>query len=527
MILVRNLLLSTSTLNRFRHCNDKKKRSRIIGSFVGQAVLYLLLMAFCITECVGYGYYGFTYALPILCASLISVLSFILTFFMTNGYLFNFKDYDMLMALPLPAKDVASCRFLYMYLKSLPWYMCASLSMLIGYGIYAKPSAAVYPIWIILSMILPVIPMLFAAFLGFLIAKLSSGFRNKNIAMAFFSVLLAFSCFGLRFFLDDMFRNQKTAEVLTELSDAVSSAGSIYLPIKWFSNAITDLRISDMLLFVSCSILLFILIFIPVGKSYRKINSALQSHASAGKFVMKEQKSKGLLNTIAFKEFKRMTGSSIYMSNACIGELFCLAAGIAVLFVDIDKLLIDMFQQAPITKEMLLPAIPLIVYLFIGIVSTTTFTPSLEGKNYWIVQSLPLSKKTLYQGKMLFNMYLTVPFAVFAAVMICISAKAPVLCSVLSVILVICLCAFSTAWGCLCGIKHINLEWTNEVEVIKQGMATAVYIFPNLFGTITLLSLTVFLGTFIDRYLILTALLILFALLTALCYRKVMALSKD
>ena len=50
---------------------------------------------------------------------------------------------------------------------------------------------------------------------------------------------------------------------------------------------------------------------------------------------------------------------------------------------------------APITKEMVYPAIPLIVYFFIGMVATTAMTPSLEGKNYWIVQSLPIKKDAL------------------------------------------------------------------------------------------------------------------------------------
>jgi ABC-2 type transport system permease protein len=119
--------------------------------------------------------------IPVICALTISVLSLVFTFFKSNGYLFNFKEYDMLMSLPFEAKTVAGCKFLYMYIQSLPWYLSISVAMMIGYGIYAHPFILVYPAWLILSLFLPIIPMLASSFLGFLIAKISSGFRKTNM----------------------------------------------------------------------------------------------------------------------------------------------------------------------------------------------------------------------------------------------------------------------------------------------------------------------------------------------------------
>ena len=493
---------------------------------IGAWVLYLMLMCYCIATCIGYGQYGLTAFIPDMCAMVISLLAFVFTVFKTNGYLFAFKEYDMLMSLPFEPKNIAACKFLYMYIKSLPWYMSVSVSMMAGYGIYAKPSFAVYPLWLILALLLPIIPMLAAAFIGFLIARLGSGFKNKTIVQTVLTMIFILLCFGSRFFLEDMLKNNKTEKVLNEVSQTTDKAGSIYLPIKWFSGAVTELNVLHMLLFIAVTAVLFVVTFIPVGRSYRKINSALRTHAAAGKFVMKEQKQKSLLNTIAFKEFKRMTGSVVYMTNALVGELFCIMAGIAVLFVDVGKVLNAMTKGAPVTVAMIVPAIPFIVYFFVGMIATTAFTPSLEGKNYWIVQSLPIRKKTLYQGKMLFNMYLTVPFALFAAVMFCISMKVPLLSALLFIILDICLCAFSSAWGCVCGIKHMRLDWENEVEVIKQGSAVAIYMFPNMIVTMGLIVLVVYLGTIMDINIVMGIMILIVSVLTALSYLKVMSLSK-
>ena len=153
-------------------------------------------------------------------------------------------------------------------------------------------------------------------------------------------------------------------------------------------------------------------------------------------------------------------------------------------------------------------------------------SPSLEGRNYWIVQSLPIEKKTLYQGKMLFNMYLTVPAMAFATLCMCISAGVSAVDTVLYLILGFALCAFSTAWGCVCGVKHMRLDWENEIEAIKQGAAVALYMLPNMFVVMGLMVLVVFLGLRMDHRLMTLAFILLATVLAALSYLRVMSLAQ-
>ena len=159
-------------------------------------------------------------------------------------------------------------------------------------------------------------------------------------------------------------------------------------------------------------------------------------------------------------------------------------------------------------------------------VATTACSPSLEGKNYWILQSLPIEMKEVYQGKMLFNMFLTVPFMAFATVCLCISAKAPVIDMALYLLLGLALCAFSTAWGCVCGIRHMRLDWENEAEVIKQSGAVAIYMLPNMIVVMGLIVLVVFLGMKMDQRLLMLLLTLIAAVLAALSYLRVMKLSR-
>lgn len=524
--LLRTLLLSTSQFNIYRHTTDKKKKRKIAWNSVGLVLLYVMLMAYCIATTVGYGKIGIIDSAPVLCAITISALAFVFTFLKTNGYLFNFREYDMLMSLPFEAETVAACKFLYMYIKNLPWILSISVSMLIGYGCFRHPSVAVYPLWIILSLFLPLIPMLLASFLGFLIARISAGFRKTNIVQTILVFIFVLFAFSLRFILEYLFRNDEVQAALETMSGAIDSAAKVYLPAGWFSDAVTKTDAAGMLLLVAVSTALFAILFRIVGRSYRNINSALKSHAAAGKYKMTAQKQRPAVLAIAFKEFKRLTGSTVYMTNGAMGELLVVILSLATLIIGFDRIIALITQGAPIDSSMLAPAIPFIIYFLLGMMATTACSPSLEGKNYWIVQSLPLSKKTLYQGKMLFNMMLTVPFMVFSTLCLCISAKVPVLHTVLYLILGFVLCAFSTAWGCVCGVKHMRLDWENEVEVVKQGAAVTLYLLPNMFAVMGLTVLVVILGLRLDHALLALILILITAGLAGLSYRRVMSLAE-
>ena len=525
-LLLKTLLLSTSQRNIFRYTGDKKKKNRIIGSIVGAVLLYAMLMAYCIAVCIGYGQFGIIDAAPVMCALVISVLAFVFTVFKTNGYLFNFKEYDMLMSLPFETKTVAACKFMYMYIKSLPWYLSIAIAMMVGYGYFARPSVVVYPIWIILSVLLPVIPMVAAAFVGFLIARVSSGFRKTNIVQTVLTFIFIIFSFFLRYIIEGMFKNGKVQATLETAVEVTGNASGIYLPARWFSDAVTKRSAVAFLLLIGVSALLFAVVFSIVGRSYRNINSALKSHAAAKKYRMTAQKKRNVIQAIVYKEFKRMTGSTAYMTNCGVGMILAALLGVITLVLGFNRIISIVTQGAPVDAVIIQPAIPFIVHFFIGMTSTTACSPSLEGKNYWIVRSLPIEKKTLYQGKMLFNMFLTVPFMVFSTLCLCISAKVPVLNAVLYLVLGFALCSFSTAWGCVCGVKHMRLDWENEIEVIKQGAAMLIYMLPNMFVVMALAVLVIILGMRMDHKLLTLILILAAGILAFLSYRRVMSLAK-
>lgn len=72
----------------------------------------------------------------------------------------------------------------------------------------------------------------------------------------------------------------------------------------------------------------------------------------------------------------------------------------------------------------------------------------------------------------------------------------------------------------------MRLDWENEVEVIKQGTAVAVYLFPNMFITMGLVVGVVIFSTMINPIIVILILMAAVAFLTWLSFRRVLTLSK-
>lgn len=520
-LLLKTLLVSTSEINILKYETDRKKRNTVIGGLVGKIVLYLFLMAYLVATAYGYGIMGFASQLPLFNVIIISVMVFIFAIMKVNGYLFAFQDYDMIMSLPFSVKTIVSSKFLYMYVKDLPWMMSISLALMAGYGIFEKPFFTTYILWILLSLVLPVLPLIAATILGTLFAAVGSRFKFKKAIQSILIFTFIILCFFSRFFIENLFKNNSVEGVLSNTVSALDSVKSSYPPAAWFCDAILNNDIWSIVLLVLVSFVLFEITFLVISRFYRQVNSGLMANSNTKKYTMTHLKTRRVELSIAICEFKRFLHSTTYLTNMGFGVVMIAFLSVAILFVDVDHALSAMTGGAPFTKEMLLPAIPLFIYFFVGMVSTCCSTPSLEGKSNWILQSLPLENKTIYRGKMLFNMLLYTPVGIMGCICFGVKCGGNLLCVLTFILCEIALCAFSTTWGMICGVKFKKLDWTNEIEVVKQGSALTIYLFPNLFGTMLLIVGAVILGQMMSPIFINLILTAVFAALSLLCYHKV------
>lgn len=526
MLLLGTLLRSTSSLNTIKNTNAKDKKKKAIGALTGQIVIFVMLVAYCGLMAYGLGYNGTYGVLPSMAAGIICLMSFMLTLFKTNGYLFAFKEYDMLMAMPFSVRTIVADKFLYMYLNSLMWSASISVASLAVYAYFARPAFYVYILWIVISMTLPIIPMVAASAIGALITGMSAGFKYKKIVQTALIFVIIIPLFFMRFIIEKIVRDGSLSAIMEKAAVMIESGTDWYLPIRWFGEAVSGTGYLGALATVVLSVIVFELFVVVVSKYYRSINSKLMTSSHSTHKKEAKYKARNMVVSVAYKEFKRLLGSTAYATNVGIGFIMSVVFGIIAIFADGQAIVSAVTQGAPVEASVVTPAISMLIYFFTGMIATTACSPSLEGKNYWIIKTLPVDNKTIMKGKGLFNILFFGPVAVFATLMLSISFKADVLTICLNVVLMIILTLFSTLWGLFCGYKFIKLEWDNEIEVIKQGTAIVVYMFPNMFLSMILLSGSVALGIFMGTIPAILILIAIYSVLTLGAYALVSGLAK-
>lgn len=521
MILLKTMLTATGSRNVLKYSEDARKRKRAKGEIAVKITLYTLLVAYAALMSIGYGVAGIAEAIPVTTVLTIVLISFFFTVLKTNGYLFNFKEYDMLMSMPIPIGKIVGVKFVYMYIKSLPIMVLTSVSMLVGFGIFIKPGITAYILWIILSFAVPLIPMVVASAIGALFAKIGSGMKHKTLAQTALVMVFVVFCFSIRFIIESVIRDGETTEMMTDIAGAMDSVARYYPPARWFSQSVMNGNILYTLLFLIVSVALFVIFIMIVSISYREINSALSSGSAHTAYKARKLKIRSKVRAVTFKEFRHMMGSTACLTNIGMGGLLVTILAVASFFVDADALIDKMFPGVPITVEMIAPAIPVVIYLFVGMVAWTCSSPSLEGKNYWVLQSMPISAMDVYKGKMLFNLCFFGPFMVLGTVALGIWAHAGIIDVAIYLLCGAALLIFSTCFGMRCGIKHRRLEWENEIEVIKQGSAVTSYLLPNMLVTIALLFAIVILSKLLNGRLVVLVLTLIAVILAALSYNSV------
>ena len=136
-------------------------------------------------------------------------------------------------------------------------------------------------------------------------------------------------------------------------------------------------------------------------------------------------------------------------------------------------------QMMPGADSLILLALAGMLGLVTAMNDITSPSVSLEGKNIWILQSMPVSAWTVLKAKLLLHVLVTsvpaVIFIVSISVVLGISPVEAVLVGLFELLFIV----LGAAVGLALNLKMHNLNWVNETVVIKQSMAVLIAIFGS------------------------------------------------
>ncbi|AIQ71692.1 hypothetical protein PGRAT_31975 [Paenibacillus graminis] len=470
-------LLSSFGLNKALHTKDVKERRKSLLLSIGILAGVLMIAA------ASFGY-SFMMALALeqmgrmdlllaIMMAVTSLVGFFTTVYKASGVLFSYRDYDLVMSLPIKTSHVVASRMLQLYVLNLFFSVMVMLPAGMVYAIKVNPGALFYLFFLITLFFIQLLPIIAATIIGSCISWISSRFKASRIIslVLTFAVMIALmvGSFGMNE------NGQALADMGTGLAEMVFK---LYPLAAVYVDAVCSYRMSSLLLFIALSVLSFMIFATVLGTRYKAIHTGLTTSHASGKYIMKPLEASSPFRALYKKELRRYFSSSIYVLNTSMGMILLLVMSIALLFVSPEKL--GERIEIPQFSRYLSTLAPIIVSLFVTLSCTTSSAISLEGKHLWILQSSPVSKQSILLSKVAVNLTITLPIVVVSGVLLMISLRMGWTESLLLLVIPSIYACYSAMMGVIINLKLPNLEWTSEVAVVKQSAAILVSMFTGI-----------------------------------------------
>ena len=517
-ILLKVYALNSLGINKARYSKDAKEKRKFIS--------YLCLMAFSVLILAGVSFmYSFMMAeqlkaiggmdlllgIMMMATSLVTLLT---TIYKGATVLFGFKDYDMLMSLPVKTNTIVISRIIMLYTMNLLFGFLVMIPAVIVYCLNVAVNWVFYPVFVICLLLIPVVPMVIATILSTLISIVASRFRRKNglgvlLMVALFVAVMVLS-FQMGNFMVDF------GNIAQALMNTITH---IYPLTQTFVDAVCKLNGVALLIFVAVAVVLTVAYALVIGKYFKKINTALTSSKARSNYKMTELKTGSAFSALVRRERKRYFSSSLYLLNTGVGMIMVTLLSVALLFFGAQ--VVEVFLEIPGFSQNIGKLVPFVVALFVGMSSTTASSISLEGKNLWILKSLPVSAQMILKSKLALNLLVTVPAVLLNGILLAISLKLNVESIAAALIFPSFYAVLIAQMGLALNLKNPNLEWKSEAVPIKQGMPVMLTMFGGMIFAIVPAILMFVLPT---QYmtLILWVSVVLVALIDVLLYRHLM-----
>ena len=457
----------------------KKNKMRSKGAIAGWIIFFVLIMAgvlggmftaLSLSMCAAMTKAGMDWLYFLLMGGVAVFLGTFGSVFNTYAGLYLAKDNDLLLSMPIPVRTLMAARLINVYLMGTMYASTALIPAQIVYWIIAGPTVNNIICGIALFIIISLFVLLLSCVLGWVVAKVSLKLKNKS----FISVLISLIFIGGYYFfyfkagniVEDIIKN---AAVYGE--KIKGSAYVLYLFGSIGEGNLTACAIFAAVIIAACSLVWYIM-----ARSFIKIATS-SGNISKVRYKEKRAKSRGTFGALLGKEFARFTSSPSYMLNCGLSVLLIPACGVFLLIkgYSLGKAFDDVFGSRPGATAVILCTM---LCLLASMNDMAAPSVSLEGKNIWIAQSLPVAPKMVLRAKAAVQLILTAVPILFTSicVMIIVDTTLPV--KILILIMAMVFTFFLAVFDTVLSVRLPNLTWTNEITPIKQSAA----IFIAMFG---------------------------------------------
>lgn len=470
-------LLSTVTMSGKRG----KRRSKgalalyiLLFLYVGAAVVLQFALVFgslCGPLCqagLGWLYFGIA---GLTAAS----LSVVLGMFLAKSQLFEAKDNELLLSMPIPFRKILLSRLVPLYVQNLLVTVLVLATAFCVYGVEMGLRPGQFGTLPLLLLSTPLLGLSLTCLLGWLAAFLASRVRWKNAV-----TVVIFLLFMGAYLVLVLGMNRWLGLLLANASEAGASLRAA-VPLYLFGKGMTG-DLPAALLFTMGAAALMVFVWLALSAAFRRIaGSSGTVRGAAGKKEKRwepRQASPGA--ALLRKDWGRFLKTPIYLLNAGLGTFFLLI--LAGAFLLRGRELWALFLSLPLSSETP-PAetacLAACAALCLMASTNTVSAPSvsLESGSLDLLRSLPVSGWQVLKAKLWLHLWVTAPAALLCGLAVDLAAAPELGTAFFLPLLPVLFVLLSGELGLLFNLKFSNLNWTSEMAAVKQGPAVALALF--------------------------------------------------
>ena len=400
--------------------------------------------------------------------------------FLTYNALYEAKDNDMLLAMPIIPEMILFARIAGLYITTLGFSLLVLIPSAVVYFMSAGISAVSLILFLTSVLLLPLLSLTVALVLGFFIALFSSKIRNKSLITVVFS--LAF--FGVYYF--SMLKIGDIINVLIYQSDIVTKFIMKWLyPFYLLGKGLAGDALSYVL-FAVITIAVFGVIYFVLSRTLFKLATVNKGQK---KLKYKEMKTKQSSAKLAFlkKELLYFKNTPVYILNSAFGSLMVLVA--SVIFAVKKEALLPMMAQSGFPVF----SMPLIIGLALCVVASSNnisaVSVSLEGRSIYLLHSLPCNVSDAFFGKIMLHTVVTGIPLVIGNVIVSVSLGADIITGVLLAVFSVLFVFVIAETGLVINLLFPKMEWINETVPVKQSLSSLLGMFSGFaYGLVLMFS---------------------------------------
>lgn len=451
-------------INEIRFTKDKAKKKRYALLCGIWCVLLAMMIAYVCLMSYGLISIHMGPLVPAVLALCVSLISFMFTVFKAGSVLFEKSAYEKQITLPVTVHAIIISRFLSMYVTKLLFGALVMLPGMAVYGVLEQAPATFYVYGMTGCIFLPLLPLAVASVIGAFITGVSSRWKRKNLVAIILSMLFA----GVILFGSiNMFRmdeNQLT-EVMKNIAALLETQiKSLYPPALWLSEAMVYGRGSLLALFLLTSLGSFLLFLVMLQPFYGKICSLLSANEAKRNYKMKKSHVKPALQSMVERELRRYFSSTVYVTNTLIAEVLMVIMAAAILVMG-KEAIENMMGISGIVERVL----PIMLGAMPAILPMSACSISMEGKQWWLIKTLPVTEKDVLKSKIWANLLVVFPFYLVSEILAVIALKPDIIYALCLLGVPFLYTVFGARMGVAINLKFPIFDWDNEARVVKQS----------------------------------------------------------